>query len=549
MPETQDLTIRELVSEAELGLVPLTGDTGLERVIRAVHHSDLADPNPWMTADTLLITHGNEIASSLEAGLEYLHRIRDKAAALVVGVGQHACMMHVRPQVVDHAQALGMPLLEAPNVPFRTIYAYVSNALTSHDMHRLRRVISVETHLLHLLTEGTGLGKMLGHLADIVDLVLILFSPKREVIAAAGWGERVDVERIWRAYDTAHGAPRPNGALYLESGRVCIREIRVHGKLERILVAVSLDSAITEFADMVLRYVGLLMELQLAGDCEQRLHHRRLRAALLRDFVACEESTTKHAERMRNQGVDLETPWRILVCKAEANAVSESATSASDDRKAYETRLAAAESIDEWFSSRDIAIMSAERGHTIISLLQTADIPKASIRATLVELIHDLKRKFPQWDFSMGLSGLKTDHDVPAAVFRQATESLRYAAQGLRVEDKVVIFDDVGARFRLVDGQSRETLEVLENRLMRPLVEYDTLHSTYLYVTLQAYLHNRLSSHEAAASLYVHRNTLHKRLRRIESLLKVDFGNIDDVMELYVALRAAELLADSKSEK
>jgi len=47
--------------------------------------------------------------------------------------------------------------------------------------------------------------------------------------------------------------------------------------------------------------------------------------------------------------------------------------------------------------------------------------------------------------------------------------------------------------------------------------------------------------HETAEALYIHRNTLHKRLRRIEELLDVRLDVMDDIVEIFVALRASDL--------
>jgi DNA-binding PucR family transcriptional regulator len=76
---------------------------------------------------------------------------------------------------------------------------------------------------------------------------------------------------------------------------------------------------------------------------------------------------------------------------------------------------------------------------------------------------------------------------------------------------------------------------------LQPLVEYDRAHSTRLLETARALLAHGLSPSETAAALYVHRNTLGKRLARIEALTGLRLASIDDVMELYVALRASEL--------
>lgn len=72
------------------------------------------------------------------------------------------------------------------------------------------------------------------------------------------------------------------------------------------------------------------------------------------------------------------------------------------------------------------------------------------------------------------------------------------------------------------------------------LESYDRKNGTELMGTLHAYLscHSNLS--EAAASLYIHRNTLSKRLDKINDLIHVDFGDAETVFHLMFSYRILE---------
>lgn len=72
------------------------------------------------------------------------------------------------------------------------------------------------------------------------------------------------------------------------------------------------------------------------------------------------------------------------------------------------------------------------------------------------------------------------------------------------------------------------------------LESYDRKNGTELLGTLHAYLscHSNLS--EAAASLYIHRNTLSKRLDRINDLIHVDFSDAETVFHLMFSYRILE---------
>lgn len=61
--------------------------------------------------------------------------------------------------------------------------------------------------------------------------------------------------------------------------------------------------------------------------------------------------------------------------------------------------------------------------------------------------------------------------------------------------------------------------------MLRRLVDYDRQHGTAMLHTLHVYLMQENNLNETAAALYIHRNTLVYRLRRIRSLLQLDLDD------------------------
>lgn len=72
------------------------------------------------------------------------------------------------------------------------------------------------------------------------------------------------------------------------------------------------------------------------------------------------------------------------------------------------------------------------------------------------------------------------------------------------------------------------------------LESYDRKNGTELLGTLHAYLSCHRNLSEAAASLYVHRNTLSKRLLKINDLIHVDFDDAETVFHLMFSYRILE---------
>ena len=82
-------------------------------------------------------------------------------------------------------------------------------------------------------------------------------------------------------------------------------------------------------------------------------------------------------------------------------------------------------------------------------------------------------------------------------------------------------------KFMFNSGNQQEILDYCNDRL-RKLEEYDHANGTYLQETLVAYYMNRFNIGKTADELFVHRNSLQYRLKKIEEIL--DYS-LDDAME------------------
>ena len=58
------LPLRDLLRELELEIV--AGEAGLDRAVRWVHISELADPTPWLSGGELLLTTGLQLGDDAQ---------------------------------------------------------------------------------------------------------------------------------------------------------------------------------------------------------------------------------------------------------------------------------------------------------------------------------------------------------------------------------------------------------------------------------------------------------------------------------------------------
>jgi purine catabolism regulator len=530
------LTVRELVQEAGLGVVPLTGEVGLENVIQGIHLSDLEDPTPWMTSGMVLVTTGVTFAESAAAGLLLLERLKERdAVALGIGVGHY--MDSVPDEMVEKARALRIALFESPLViPFRTIVDYVYNALASSDLHSAKRSLAMQTQLLDHLIEGRDVVDLVADLSSILSVPTVLFDASGRILAPADGDSRMQktARILWEEYTRVDGVVGPVGALESASRRLYYRKVQLHGVVERVLAATAPQSQATELLETSLSFVQRLLALDLLRSREQLTAHRRVRSLLLEDLLAERDSSRELLRRLEEQDIDLRLGWRLIYVGVDSWVLEDAP---GEEPGAFAVESAVLDATDECFGSSSINFLSLMQDKTVIVLAVLDSIPLDEVRSILGGLRSRLEGLTTS-SVAIGCSGPVAGLVRVRAAVDQGAQALQHArtvpGEGAR------FFEELPRLLRLLNAQDPEAMNALYDRFIAPLARHDERHHTVLLPTLRALCANRLSAHRAAEALLIHRNTLHKRLRRIQSILDIDLDSMDDILEVYMALHVGE---------
>jgi sugar diacid utilization regulator len=203
------------------------------------------------------------------------------------------------------------------------------------------------------------------------------------------------------------------------------------------------------------------------------------------------------------------------------------------------------EAVDTYFGDRLVPFLSRPRRVSITVLLPNGS---ASVGAgTARDLLLGLKTFAAGEPYSLGVtigcSGVRADPQDGPRALQEALDATSAARRGIDAGG-LVLFEEMSGRFRLLEGQSDDALADIARRTIAPLIDYDARRHAHLVATLRTWLDNHWAIQPTAEALFIHRNTLQKRLRRIETLLGVDLQDTDDTMELYLGLRATQLLGE-----
>ncbi len=140
-------------------------------------------------------------------------------------------------------------------------------------------------------------------------------------------------------------------------------------------------------------------------------------------------------------------------------------------------------------------------------------------------------------ELSVAVSGPKRGATGAHLALLQADQAVALARTN-GGKAKTTHFEDLGP-YRFVLGQPESDIESFAAGLLGPLVDDDRYAD--LLKTLEAYLKLR-SVNGVARELYLHRNTVRQRLRRIGQLTGAKLNNADDRLALQLALLGHQAL-------
>lgn len=123
--------------------------------------------------------------------------------------------------------------------------------------------------------------------------------------------------------------------------------------------------------------------------------------------------------------------------------------------------------------------------------------------------------------------------------FYEAKVALELGKYEMRHE-AVRHFENIGIA-RLLSNIHHHVLHDYYEEVLKDIL-FDQENSSVYIETLESFYQNNADMNQTAEQLYIHPNTLRKRLKKLESILNIDFNQLDDLLEMYVALKIMKMI-------
>lgn len=521
------MTVKDLLAVADLSLVVVAGSAGLERPIRWVHTSELQDPTPWLSGGELLLTTGMGLRGSPALQRAYMRRLIDAGVA-GLGFGIGLGFEGVPSAVLKAADAGGFPVLEVPYpVPFIAIAEAVSTHLTEDRLRDAQVSVEVHERLASLVVQGAGPADVLDEVVALAGGWALLFDLSGRAFARSQPVGTVapEPDAVWASLP-AGLADRtgPQSSSDLSPGGTQVAYAVMGGRRSEGVLAFGKQGRLDQRDRMVVHHAVTVLGLLLASRRAVIDAERRVAGDILGEAFAGRVSGTDLERRLELIGFSGTAPVTALVVD-----VPPATKSAALEEVMW--------SIDSILSPRAKVVRTSLIAERPAALFVHSD-PEA--------LAEELARELESWvdPSSLGVAMWRVGvgETVEPAQVRQSYLAAVFALRAGPPDARAVSPRHLGSYGLLLGGQPRPIIEGFVRSVIGVLVDRDRDRSSDLVESVRAYVEAGGRWESGAETLGVHRHTLRYRVRKAEELLGRDLSNAEDRLEVWLALKALDIL-------
>ncbi|CUH96810.1 hypothetical protein P22_2921 [Propionispora sp. 2/2-37] len=241
-------------------------------------------------------------------------------------------------------------------------------------------------------------------------------------------------------------------------------------------------------------------------------------------------------------GYDLTRPQQVLLIRFEEAAVYWDGAGLKNEENINAVKLNIQRMIDKVLAAYDKKVFFDIRLDSVVMVLPGEDSPAGQQTTDRIAraLQAGLQQSVPGMVVCIGVGAVR---ETPRQI-RQSLEQAKFALELARVlpaEEHIYWYSRMGL-YKLLFKMDRKELEDYCDEVLSGLINHDRQHEGELLVTLEKVLETGESLDTIAHALFVHRNTLKNRIRKIETITGCKLNQPKDQVKLELALLARKFL-------
>ncbi|WP_066456035.1 PucR family transcriptional regulator [Anaerotruncus rubiinfantis] len=527
------ITVREALQLERMRECRLVaGEKGLCREIACVDSMEIPDISTWLKKKELLLTTGYVLRQDTGALLKLIEALHNAQSA---GIAIKTRFFGALPEeALALADRYGLPLIEVPDaMPFVELMMPLMRAIMDAQNVRLEFSKTIHDQFTELELSGGGLDAVADMLHRLLSMPVVITDRDLKISAAAPEGAalRGDFHQILPeilAWAECTDFSEDVVEKPLGEGRLVARKARFKNNVCSYIFIFCPKNTFDEMHMVVLDHAVTVTALEFS-----KLEALNQRMSLMDNncFIDIIMRNVKSEEEVRCRARYLgwpNPPFSLAVF--DINGFEKLA----QDRTELDILLLKQQVVDEIQ-----AVMNAS-GAPCMVISKSDSFSCLCAGAQAVQLIEATKLTVQQVQMKLGIettAGISTQvscyMDLWAA-YEEATDAIRIGRRGgLRT----VYIEHARLEQALMHCADKNYFEKFVGNTAQKLVAYDRANGTELVRTLEALVRNMGVRTQTAQELFLHRNTLLARIRRIEAVTGYDLSRSEQLMDLGLALR------------
>jgi len=477
------ITLRELLDLPVLkDAKVISGEKGLNRVVRYIDIMEVPDVTGWLREGELLLTTAYSIRHE-PALLPKLVRQLAEADAAALAIKPERFLHEMPKAMIQMSNTFDLPIIQLPKgIPYIDITHAVMEKIINKQSALLRKSEEIYKMLTTLVLENSGIQAVADNVSRLLNSSIWLIDQTGEIIV----GSPVDAH--------FHSSPNPR-----------FWEIRVDKEMVGKLIVDKekldeLDQVCIEQARLVFSLE--LMRRKTAVDTEKRLRGNFVDELLSGLPLSKQEIMDKGSQL----GLKPDAVWEVALIEGENEDISQQIDKlngllSKESQKSY------IKSHIHW------------KGESLVLLLGSAN--QETAHNAWQEKLSPFMDQFNKIRIGFGEKAHLWE------IQKSYVQAKKAIVFGLRLNNQKRIFTFEEIEMFDLFLEASESVEIdkfIEKRIGK-LYQYDKENGTDLLKTLYYYIYTRGSLLETAKHLYLHRNSIKYRMDKIRELFDIHTEN------------------------
>lgn len=544
MKELIGITIAEALNLEKMSEVEvLAGKKGLNRHITKVNIMEVPDIVDWVKEGELLFTTLYSIKDDEKALKNIVPKLAKKNLA-GLGIKPGRYINEIPDFMIEQAKEHNFPLLKIPyDFSFSEFINPILSEILNVQTKFLEKTLNIHEVLTNTVLYENGLDRLSTVLVDMIknpvlitdsNMAIMSYSIPDEYNNILSKEDLVDTVKINGNRETEeeiYGYRCKKKSVSLTDKNVDLIKIPIITPNSHFgyLFAWEYEKTINKLDISTLKWASTIAALDILNKRSIANVELKYKNELLYDILKGKLNNKQTIiNRGKNMGMDLDKQFYVVVFELKELISKHFKNKGLLNENIQKNYLESAKRII------DDDIIMGDLGTYLIALCPTEEKDKEAIKSFSDKVLNVIDQDDRDL-VDVGVGNFQEDIINLNESYSQAKRAINVANK-LKKDKQIYFFEELGVYKLLYKINTEEKNSFLENSII-PLLNYDKAHNTELLKTLRAFFEENGNLTNVAKKIYIHYNTVHYRLQRIEKITGLSLDNPDDKLNLEIALK------------